>query len=364
VIVDQRWPHHSPHSGYHFINHIPGAATISCVTHGDRGAIALKRTPDGESPRLRIRGRWVQVPLSKPLLKGILSGRYWYPPGGLIAEARVLTRMLWSTRTVYHLTCVEEHYGILGRVGWPRRCKVVATFHQSPDRLWSFFKSDRYLRRLDGAIAVASNQLETLRELVGPERVFLVPHGVDTSYWRPASGQLRRGRNRTILSVGSHLRDFDTMQKVAESLRERWREALDLVIVTSARHAGRLASWPGVQVRVGIDESELRNRYRSADVTLIPLRDGTVNNAMLESLACGTPVVMSDVGAARDLPDDGGALVTVPTGDPEAMTRAVVSILEGSRQEDRSIRARRLGESLDWSNVARELIDVYRHFLN
>jgi glycosyltransferase involved in cell wall biosynthesis len=261
--------------------------------------------------------------------------------------------------SLFHLTYAEDQFGLLGQFGWPDRSKVIATFHQPPSHLPKWFPSDGALRHLDGAIAVASNQLETLGSLVGPERVFLVPHGVDTQFWSPNTGHPKRSDVPTILSVGHWLRDFELMHQVIRALRARYGSDVDVVIVTSADHARALRNWAGVRILVGISEAELRDWYRAADVMILPLIDGTVNNAMLEALACGTPVVGTEVGAIRDLADEVGILA-VPPADPDAMTAGVISVLDDPAYHERSQFARQTSERYDWSRVAHDLIDVYR----
>jgi glycosyltransferase involved in cell wall biosynthesis len=267
--------------------------------------------------------------------------------------------MQWSARTIYHLTYGEEQYGLLGKTGWPHRCKVVATFHQPPEILSGAFRNHDALRRLDGAIAVASNQLDLLHELVGPDRVLQIPHGVETGYWKPDPAPRPPSARRTVLSVGHWLRDLDTLETVVRDLQGTLGENLEFVAVTSAEHADRLKRWPGTRVLTGISEAALRQWYRIADVTLLPLSDGTVNNAMLESMACGTPVVVTNLGAVRDLSPDGLGLVTVPAHDASAMTQAALSVLEDPDSEQRARSARRHAEKLDWSRVARDLLDAY-----
>jgi glycosyltransferase involved in cell wall biosynthesis len=80
---------------------------------------------------------------------------------------------------------------------------------------------------------------------------------------------------------------------------------------------------------------------------------------MLESMACGTPVVVTNLGAVRDLSPDGLGLVTVPAHDASAMTQAALSVLEDPDSEQRARSARRHAEKLDWSRVARDLLDAY-----
>ena len=360
VVLDQRWAHHSPHSGYcRFLDHVPpGVARVRSVMH-NRISINVEAGTQGNVAFLSVGERRVNLPFGRGLARAPFATRWWYPVESLFAEARLMARMRWSRRPLYHLTYAEDQFGLLGRFGWPDRCKVIATFHQPPSHLARFFTSEEPLRRLDGAIAVASNQVETLASLVGPERVFLVPHGVDVGFWSPSANGPPRNRRRTVLSVGHWLRDFNTMREVVQALRTRYGSALDVVIVTSSGHARRLAAWPGVRILVGVSEAELRGWYRAADVVVLPLVDATVNNAMLESLACGTPVVATGVGAICDLAD-GASVTPVAPGDPDAMTRAVMAILADPDYQARSRAARATAEHLDWPRVARELMDVYQ----
>jgi glycosyltransferase involved in cell wall biosynthesis len=358
TIVDETWAHHSAHSGYrHFIDHIPDAATVPYVMR-DRWHFEHRHTRRGRVSRLHVGDHDLPLPFVERVLGRVLRNRPWYPAEVLVAELRILARMALSTRTIYHLTYAEEQYGILGEVRWPRRAKVIGTFHQPPSQIHKFFPSDSPLRRLDGAIAVSTNQLSTLNAWLGPERVFLVPHGVDTAFWAPGHGGASKHATFTVLSVGKWLRDFDAMRWVAESLRRSLGEAVELVVVAPPDQASHIAAWEGVRVLVGISEDELRAWYRSADLTLIPLLDGTVNNTMLESLACATPVVASDVGAVSDLADSLGVLAVTPR-DGEAMAHAVLSVLEGVETDARATAARRTAEALDWSVVARRLLGVY-----
>lgn len=366
VVVDERWSHHSPHSGYcHFVDYLPGAATIRYVlSNGSKNCVAVTTVPDSETALLWVGDRAFRLPISRRFIRERLSNRGWYPLQSLLAEVKVVARMRWSSRTLYHLSYAEDQLGLLVALGWPSQRKVVATFHLPPSLIRSIFQRDQFARWLDGAIAVASNQVEVLSDLVGPERVFLIPHGVDTTYWMPGEGTAHSDKGHTILSVGAHRRDFEAMEKTVSAVRDAYEGALEVVIVTAREHADRVTSWSGIRVLTDISEPELRELYRSAAVTFVPLVEGTVNNAMLESLACGTPVVASDLGAVRDLSPDGAGVVATAPGDPGAMADAILAILRDPRKEARSQSARRQAEGLEWATIAAELATVYRRVLD
>lgn len=86
----------------------------------------------------------------------------------------------------------------------------------------------------------------------------------------------------------------------------------------------------------GQAKAELLQR---ADVLLLPSRAEGFPNSVLEAMASGLPVIVSDVGAMPEMVRDSGGGVVVPNGDPSGIAEAVSRMMY-----DRDYR-RRLGES-------------------
>ena len=86
----------------------------------------------------------------------------------------------------------------------------------------------------------------------------------------------------------------------------------------------------GVDRRIGflgsVPHDRLPRIYAAADVMALPSSSEGLANAWVEALACGTPIVISDVGGARELLDrpEAGEIVD---RDPEAIAAAVGKIL-------------------------------------
>ena len=68
-------------------------------------------------------------------------------------------------------------------------------------------------------------------------------------------------------------------------------------VVTSGRVT--VAPLPNVRVLSGLSDLALAETFRQADVLFLPLQDATANNARLEGLASGLPVVTTDLPAVR-----------------------------------------------------------------
>ncbi|MFE6283378.1 glycosyltransferase [Streptomyces sp. NPDC057877] len=72
--------------------------------------------------------------------------------------------------------------------------------------------------------------------------------------------------------------------------------------------------------------------YRAADVVVLPSRWEGMALAPLEAMACGRPVVVTDVGGAREsLPPSAVADCLVPAADPAALARAIARLLGDAR---------------------------------
>jgi L-malate glycosyltransferase len=126
-----------------------------------------------------------------------------------------------------------------------------------------------------------------------------------------------------------------------------------------------LASELGLQGAVTftgrLENHEMVGLYRGASVVMNPSRVDNMPISILESLACGVPVVSTNVGGVPDLVSDGRTALLVPPEDPDAMAAAAISLLEDPKRAD-ALRAAglALAREYGWSRVRERWRDVYR----
>jgi glycosyltransferase involved in cell wall biosynthesis len=110
-------------------------------------------------------------------------------------------------------------------------------------------------------------------------------------------------------------------------------------------------------------QDDLAPLYRAADVVaLTSLHEGTPN-VVLEALACGRPVVVTDVADNREIVGDAGFVV--PPGDPEVFAARVIELLkDGALHARLAARARqRALERFTFPRVAEETEAIYRRVI-
>jgi glycosyltransferase involved in cell wall biosynthesis len=180
------------------------------------------------------------------------------------------------------------------------------------------------LRRVSSAILLYQRDLDFFENHVGRGRVKFVRHGVDTEFFRPPSFQPDES-SRRLLFVGINGRNHAMLARVVQRLcRSHPKLRFDMLVPgfrEKPREALRLASlWrnPKVTWHSGIGDTALRRLYQTSYLLLLPLQHAGVCNAVVEALACGLPVVTTDVGGLRDY-GAGTIYPVVPNDDDKAM---------------------------------------------
>ncbi len=202
--------------------------------------------------------------------------------------------------------------------------------------------------------------------LVDPARLVHAPYGVCPEF-RPEGP----GRNAppNLLHVGSNVprKRIDVLLHTVADVRQRFQDArlikvggpftLEQQAIVDRRGLGR-----AITRREGIGREEMAALYRSASVVLLPSDAEGFGLPVIEALACGAPVLASDLPVLREV---GGEAVTyLPPGDVDAWVEGVCRALERPQDlPDRSLRFKQAGQ-FSWANHARIIRDAYRRLVS
>ena len=236
----------------------------------------------------------------------------------------------------------------------------------------------RYHRDLRHADALVADgwAAEHLPDILG-QPIHRIVKGVDAERFNPAGPNLREALNLTgkrVVLVVARLVPIKNVRLVVEAVAMVRARVPDtrLVIVGDGperealrARAVELDFADSVTFAGSVPQRDTPGFYRAADVFALPSDFDNSPNAVLEAMACGLPVVATDVGGVRELVVDrvGGAIV--PPGDAPAMAKALELYLA---QPDAACAAgahNRLKASADfsWRASALQLLDVYRRVI-
>ncbi len=145
--------------------------------------------------------------------------------------------------------------------------------------------------------------------------------GIDLQRYRPAA---RRPRERLrVLFVGGRFAEKGGPDLLA-ALGGSLGTSVELDVVTPAP----LAEAPGVRVhRLEPADPRLLDLHQQADLLCLPSYGDAAPWAVLEAMACGTPVLASRVGGIPDLLDGGGAGLLVDCGRERQLGEALARLL-------------------------------------
>ena len=228
----------------------------------------------------------------------------------------------------------------------------------------------RALAEADGIVAVSAGLKDGLVALgVAPDRVTVLRNGVDTDLFRPPADRdaLRAERGftgLTILSVGL-LIERKRHHITIEALRDLPGHRLVILGEGPERAALQtLATRLGVADRLSMPgacpHEELPRWYGAADVmVLASAREGWAN-VLLESMACGTPVVATPAWGAREAISSDAAGCVVEEASAAAIAAAVRRILAGP---PRRAATRAHAEAFGWQETTRGQLALFRRIL-
>lgn len=193
----------------------------------------------------------------------------------------------------------------------------------------------------------------------------LIKGGVDTSKFRPVAPELRE---KKILFAG-RIAEEKGIRYLIEAFRLLKRTNYELVIIGRVydppyyEELIRLSEGLPVKFIHDADDETLLHQFQTATVTVLPsLFKELMGLVILESQACGTPVICSDSGAMHEFVVHGETGYVVPKADSNALAEALERLLSVTREEeeDRRSRCRQWARSYDWRQVAAKHMDVYR----
>lgn len=210
------------------------------------------------------------------------------------------------------------------------------------------------------------------------QRIEVIPNGIDTVTYKPVNKEVARAtynlpqdKHLILFSAFSAISDKrkgnQFLEQALEILSQTgWGSKIELVIIGASRPENP----PDMGMKVHYmghlhDEISQVLLYSAADVVVAPSMQENLSNTVMESLACGTPVVAFNIGGMPDMIDHqlNGYLAT--PFESNDLANGIKWVIENkSRQEMLSQRARKtVEERYALKTVANRYLALYQSIL-
>jgi glycosyltransferase involved in cell wall biosynthesis len=248
---------------------------------------------------------------------------------------------------------------------------------KNADYLEEIFKIEKLAcMKSDAIFAISSENRELLVNFYGidPDKISIVPNGVDSSLIQANDEERERLKERvglsgipTILFVGSwHPPNLKALRFIVKDLQKRCKNCLFLIVGSvKDYYTQEYGKLPKNVLAFGtVDEDEKRELYKLADIAINPMFGGSGTNLkMLDYMSAGIPVVTTPIGA-RGIPITNYEHAIVCP--PEQMAGKIQELISDSwlREHLRNNARSLVEDGFSWDSIARRLEERLQKLLD
>ncbi len=292
----------------------------------------------------------------------IIFSHYWL--SGLVGE---MTQKLWQ---VPHLIMFHTLAAVKNTIGG-----------NEPEMRLTLEK--HLCESCDRVIVPTEREKNNLISFYGahPNRISVIPCGVNLKLFQPLpkdAARIHLGLNgfKVILFVGriERLKGIERLIQAVNLLKNSTSLRL-LIIGGDEQNEPEMTRLKKLVQKLGLQEvvnflgvvsrERLPLYYSAADVTAVPSYYESFGLVALESLACGTPVVATDVGDLRHIIQPGVSGYIAEKGGPDELAEKISLILTTApSRPDPTRLIRKSVERFDWANIAQKINQECLKMLN
>jgi phosphatidylinositol alpha-mannosyltransferase len=259
------------------------------------------------------------------------------------------------------------------------RSPKVGTFHTFRENnvLWEMFPGvfRDAQKKLAASIAVSHSAEGLVKKYFPDTTCSIIPNGVDTHRFRPDLEPMplhtdpdeviilfvgrmdpRKGA-KYLFAALPYLEQALPKYRVVVVGNSWMKKYYDAHIPLTLHHRVQFAGYAAPE--------ELPRYYRGADIYTSPATGGeSFGIVLLEAMACGTPIVASDIDGYRWVVNPGKEGLLVPPRSPKHLAEALISLAnDPQRRAEMGSAGRHRASEFDWSHVTDQVETVYRSVL-
>lgn len=201
-------------------------------------------------------------------------------------------------RAIKHILYLENHLHLLEIATEKDLATLIGTIHL-PISQWNERQLNK-LQKLQHCILLYEAEINLFKKYMPNAQIKYIAHGVDTQFFKPNPQLISLDK---IVCIGHYLRDFDCLVKVFNLIRIQKPKVSLHLIIPSIHRTGKelqsLSKLESVYFHENLSDEELLNYYQSSAFMLMPMKDSGANTAIVQAIACGTPLITTNCGGIK-----------------------------------------------------------------
>ena len=267
-------------------------------------------------------------------------------------------------------------------------------FSRSEETLEGEFRINgekKVISEVDGLIVATIDEKEKLQTLYSApsELIDVIPPGVDTNHFYPIPVDEAKEfigipeNERMILFVGriEPLKGVDTLIKAISQIQQSdilSKCPHNLFIIGGDPNLDRdktnkeMQRLQDLRSELGVgdlvlflgrrDQDSLQYYYSAAEMLVMPSHYESFGMVALESMACGTPVVATQVGGLQHLVQDEETGYVIPNDDPDALEEKITLLIcKPEIREKMSRNSISYAQSFSWNIITKQIIQTFKN---
>lgn len=246
-------------------------------------------------------------------------------------------RTVWTLHDCWPFTGHCPHFIGIGCEKWKTGCHDCAKYREYPKsfvdssgKMWKW-KKEWFSGIPQMAIVTPSEWLSGLvrQSFLNGYDVRVIHNGIDLDILRPRTGDFPEKYGLTgrkiVLGVSFNWEDpykgLHVFRELAKMLPEDYR----IVLVGTDEKTEKTIPENILTIRKTADKQEIAEIYSAADVLLNPTKQDNYPTVDMEAIACGTPVITTNVGGGPEIVTEGCGIIT-ETEDLQALKQTILQV--------------------------------------
>jgi glycosyltransferase involved in cell wall biosynthesis len=253
-------------------------------------------------------------------------------------------------------------------------CPLLGATNKNDLSYHVFEKKMKYLTKIQSLTIVGLSrwisECAGKSPLLAGREIVNLPNPLDSQVFRPIKKDLARDLlnlpfNKNLVLFGADNAILDSRKgfsKLTAALHSLKSTDIELVVFGSGPLLNSLNfDYPVHHFGYMPGDLSLRILYNAADVMVMPSIQENLANTIMESLACGTPVVAFDIGGNRDMIDHQKNGYLAEPFSPTSLAKGIDWVLNYTLPQELSHNARqKVIERFDSRKVAEQYLGLYQ----